>query len=166
MYSGMLWFYPRAHLRQYREQMQQVFADVTRETLRTRGAWGMIGVLARALVDTGTNAITEHVAERGVYMEILKRWVAKKMDTEKFDPFWGGFYMGIVCSAQVIAGLLMIEFADYAVTPQAGVGFWQGMGVAMLASAALGFGVQMIQLRAYNKRMKTLGHPVSEFRIR
>lgn len=166
IYSGMLCVYPRAHLRQYRDQMQQVFADMTRDALRTRGAIGVITVLVEACADTGSNALAEHAAERSVYMGMLKEWAARRLNTEKFDPVWGSFFVGMLCSLQVVAGLLLIEFSNDAFTPAAHSEIMQWMGILFMVSVVPGVGVHVLQLRAYNKRMRALGHPVSEFRLR
>ena len=161
LYGWMLSAYPRAHLRRYREDMLQVFSDGCREALRRRGVWGVPIILMQMLLDTGSNAVAEHLAERGAYMSMLQAWYQRKvLNTEKFDPFWGGFFMGIVSCANVATGVLLIVYSD-------GVEalFW--MGCFLLAGAAFAFGVQMLQLREYNKRLRAGVMPItSEFRLR
>src|SRR5437868_4717284 len=149
IYGWLLSAYPREHRRQYRAQMLQTFADLCRDTFRNRGAWGLLIIWAATVGDKASNAMAEHLSGRSVYMGMLKRWLAWKMNTEKFDPFWGGFFVGIVSSMSAMVGTLMLYFGN-----SGRIGAF--VAYILLVNAVLSIVVQIIQKREYDKRIKTL----------
>ena len=64
------------------------------------------------------------------------------LKSEKFDPIWGSFFVGVVCCAMSAAGSMLLYFGE---------GEW--MGVALLAGVALGLIVHVLQVREYRKRV-------------
>lgn len=78
-------------------------------------------------------------------MRMVERWLSAKMSTEKFDPFWAGFFMGVVCCLMVVTGLVIIYLNN--IGPG---GRWIGGG--LLTGAALSFAVQMVQNAVMKRR--------------
>lgn len=83
-------------------------------------------------------------------MQLIKRWWASRLNVKNFDPFWAGFFTGIVFFAMVATGALLI-YLDHFSTAQS------CMGVFLLAGAAIGFAVQMAQKHEYRP-----GNPIRD----
>jgi hypothetical protein len=58
-YRALLWLYPPRFRREYGAEMALLFADLSRDAEKRHGAWGVLGLLARVVLDTIYNSIGE-----------------------------------------------------------------------------------------------------------
>jgi len=146
VYDRMLSLYPRAHQRDYRAQMLQTFSDLICDTIQKRGVRALPAVWIAMLVDTGSNVWTEHVAERSANMGSLKLWWNNKKSAELLDPFWGGFFFGIVFCAMTASGIILISLGA-----TDSIEAWLGLG--LIVGAIAGIIAQILQKPAYDKQL-------------
>jgi hypothetical protein len=67
-YRALLWLYPPRFRREYGAEMAYLFADLSRDAGQQNGTWGVLGLFARAVVDTIYNSIGEWA------MTLRKHW--------------------------------------------------------------------------------------------
>jgi two-component system sensor histidine kinase UhpB len=65
VYRTLLVVYPAAHRRAYGPSMAQVFRDLCRDAQLQAGAWGLVALWLRTLLDLSVTAVTEHWYEKG-----------------------------------------------------------------------------------------------------
>ncbi|NDJ78627.1 MAG: serine/threonine protein kinase [Chloroflexi bacterium] len=72
LYQALLRLYPAEFRREYGSLMALAFRDLCRDARHNGGGFGLVGLWWRTLRDLVRSVITEHLAQRGVTMELEK----------------------------------------------------------------------------------------------
>ena len=87
-YHLLLYVYPAAHRREYGPWMAQLFRDLCRDAVQRDGAWGLVWLWARTLLDTARTALVEHGDDRKQVRGTrgsASAWESAMMDTTALD---------------------------------------------------------------------------------
>lgn len=72
LYGLLLRLYPQVHRANYAMEMLHVFTDQCREAYQARGAWGLLALWPRTLVDLGLTAASEHIHDPQARIGLLE----------------------------------------------------------------------------------------------
>ena len=85
-YAWLLRAYPLDYRREFGGPMADAFRDLCRNTLRQRGAWGLLWVCLSVLADTAVTSMRE---QRGQIMSAPKKIFTAKLSSDSADRKFG-----------------------------------------------------------------------------